>query len=283
MPNWQACNSQWLLSCTYIYGTICYCRLYLELLQSTAVEYYEGDRRLTVFAHVPSNRKRLLSVEDTVRCILHPNHSKAYVYSKVTTFVNHNIMFLVDTRTMNEPHDIHSDDMGVWQNNRVDNVDFRVTKDGKTIRDIVKGPFKSRNNVCTLKRVYRVHGTDKSFRKLTASITGKYTWHICCVSHIMWKSLQKVCNLIYQMLGNLNWFFKTLVHASLLTVTKIPVCSNEGSCKRGFSQFSFSQMPCVAWKLQKIGNVTAKSPQNVLHTFAKVLCAWQSNKLPVLW
>lgn len=122
-------------------------------------------------------------MEDTVRCILHPNHSKAYVYSKVTTFVNHNIMFLVDTRTMNEPHDIHSDDMGVWQNNRVDNVDLRVTKDDKTIRDIVQGPFKSRNNVCTLKRVCR--GTDKSFRKLTASITGKYTWHICCVSHIM--------------------------------------------------------------------------------------------------
>lgn len=57
--------------------------------------------------------KHLLSVEDTVRCILHP---QGHLCSKIPTTVNNN-MFLVDTNALDDTWDIDSNDMGVEHNN----------------------------------------------------------------------------------------------------------------------------------------------------------------------
>ena len=108
------------------------------MLSLKPADYYEGDRRLPVFARISANKKCLLSIEDTVRCILHPQHSKKHLCRKVPTTINHNVMFLVDTAALDDPRDIDSDDMGVWYNNRVDTVNVAVSKDSSAVTHVTK-------------------------------------------------------------------------------------------------------------------------------------------------
>lgn len=153
-------------------------RHYLEVIASThrMPEYYEGDRLLPVFARFSSNKKRLLSVEDTVKCILHPDLNEMYLCSKVPIMVNHNTIFLVDSNQLKHPKDISCDDLGVWRNNRVDTTVIQVTVTTRCVATITKHSREanvSGNTIYTLKRIYRTHGTDKSFRKITSFLLGE--------------------------------------------------------------------------------------------------------------
>ena len=116
-----------------------------------------------------------------MRCILHPQHMDTHVCSKTPAFVNHNVMFLVDTTKLGDPGDLESDDLGVWHNNRVDTVHFRVKVDEEEVTEVVRSPaFGTINrNTYALKRVYRTHGTDRTFRKISASVIGKDTTYNC--------------------------------------------------------------------------------------------------------
>jgi hypothetical protein len=154
---------------------IVFYRKYIEVLNGKPEEYYEGDRRLPIFAKIPGSKKRLLSAEETIRCILHPGYQGKHICSKAPTAVNHNVMFLVDTSKLEDPADVVCDDLGVWQNNRVDTLHFIVKRDQHMVGEVKKLSGKNRNAAMyTMKRVYRTHGTDKTFRKVTASVTGKY-------------------------------------------------------------------------------------------------------------
>ena len=113
-------------------------RKYINHLQSMPPDFYEGDRRLPIFAKIPAGKKRLLSAEDTVRCILHPQFKDAHMCSKTPTYVNHNTMFLVDTTKLGDPTDVESDDLGVWHNNRVDTLHFSVKVDDKEVTEVMK-------------------------------------------------------------------------------------------------------------------------------------------------
>jgi hypothetical protein len=129
-----------------------------------------------MFAKIPVGKKRLLSAEDTVRCISHPQYKETHVCSKTPTYINHNIMFLVDMTKLGDPTDVDSDDLGVWHNNRVDSLHFSVKVGKKEVAKVKKVPARSqsiKNNIYTLKRVYRIHGTDRSFRKVSASLIGE--------------------------------------------------------------------------------------------------------------
>lgn len=146
------------------------------MMSSRSPEYYEGDRALPVFAKISSFRKRLLSVEDTVVCLLHPVHNLSYLCQKTPVTVNHNTIFLVDCNKLEDKRDIESDDLGVWWNNRVDTTVISVQRNSKRVTKVVKcgrNAKGSSETVFNLKGVYRVHGTDKSFRKITAYVLGE--------------------------------------------------------------------------------------------------------------
>ena len=153
-------------------------RQYLKAMASKQPDFYEGDASLPVFSKVPSNRKRLLSLEDTVKCILHPVHQSTYLCRKVPITVNHNTIFLIDTDALDDVRDIESDDMGVWRNNRVDTVTVLVSMNKDEVTKVARcsqrmNPGHNQGKYI-LKRVYRVHGTDKTFRKITATMFGMF-------------------------------------------------------------------------------------------------------------
>lgn len=72
---------------------------------------------------------------------------------------------------------IECDDMGVWRNNRVDITQVLVLQDTNKVAKVSKVQKGTRQvqkmEAFPLKRVYRIHGTDQSFRKVTATIYGE--------------------------------------------------------------------------------------------------------------
>ena len=150
-------------------------------MPSKPTQFYEGDCRLPEFARFPPHRKRLFSLEDTAKCLLHPQHSQHHLCTKTPISVNHNVCYLVDTNALEDQEDINCDDMGVWRNNRVDTTQVLVSRDTTKVVKVVKqqrGAHKMQGlEHFSVKRIYRVHGTDSSFRKITSMIFGELIKH----------------------------------------------------------------------------------------------------------
>ena len=69
--------------------------------------------------------------------------------------------------------------MGVWKNNGVDTSYVRVTMGKSAVHLVQKCSAKDRKSgTYSVKRVYRTHATDKSLKKITAFIYGKYKYTI---------------------------------------------------------------------------------------------------------
>lgn len=116
----------------------------------------------------------MYSIEDIVRILLNPNLD--LVCTKVPSSISSNVAFVVDTSKLEDMEDITADDMGVWKNNRVDTGYVRVSVVEEEIQVEKCGPPASRSGpTYTLKRVYRIHGTNPTLRKLTACLYGKFT------------------------------------------------------------------------------------------------------------
>ena len=116
----------------------------------------------------------MYSIEDIVRILLNPNLD--LVCTKVPSSISSNVAFVVDTSKLEDMEDITADDMGVWKNNRVDTGYVRVSVVEEEIQVEKCGPPASRSGpTYTLKRVYRIHGTNPALRKLTACLYGKFT------------------------------------------------------------------------------------------------------------
>ena len=110
---------------------------------------------------------------DAVCCLLHPCHNKRYFCHKVPTLITKNVAFIIDTSSLNNDDDINSDDMGTWKNNRVDKSYVSVKINDKEVTDVIKTTSSQKRGCFLVKRVYRVHGTDQSLRKITTTIYGK--------------------------------------------------------------------------------------------------------------
>lgn len=69
---------------------------------------------MRVLEKLTMERKRLYSVEDIVKLLLHPDlkHSK-FVATKVPTMISNSVSFIVNLDRLEVPDDILSDDMGV--------------------------------------------------------------------------------------------------------------------------------------------------------------------------
>jgi hypothetical protein len=148
-------------------------RKHLIQIASSSPELYEGDAGLPIFSHISSQRKCLFTVQDVAVCLLHPCHNKAYLCKKVPTRISSNVAFLMDINVVDDPSDIDSDDMGVWKNNRVDSAYVSITvgpNEVTNVRICNKSMLSERDNVFVVKRVYRIHGTDSSLRKITSTI-----------------------------------------------------------------------------------------------------------------
>ena len=79
---------------------------------------------------------------------------------------------MVDANSLEDKNDLLCDDMGIWKNNGVDTSHYLVKKlNGEVIS--TEKLKSSSDEAFTVKRVYRVHGTYASLKKLTVTVYGK--------------------------------------------------------------------------------------------------------------
>lgn len=132
-------------------------------------QFYEGDPALPIYEVIPSTRQRLYSARDIVYILLDPDMKDSnLVCGKVPTSIHKNVAFVVDSSKLGDKTDYLADDMGVWINNGVDSTyfDVSISADGK-IEAVIRA---SGPSAYTVKRVYRIHGTNRSLKKVTAAI-----------------------------------------------------------------------------------------------------------------
>ena len=81
---------------------------------------------------------------------------------------------MVGTSKLENRSDILADDMGVWINIGVDTIYFTVSMDDKKIEAVKQAsPSTPSASFHTVKCVYRIHGTNRSLRKLIAYVQCK--------------------------------------------------------------------------------------------------------------
>jgi hypothetical protein len=123
---------------------------------------------LPIYERISANKRRLYSVEDIASILLNPNlDSSSVVCKKVPTSICERVSFIMDIKSLENQDDILSDDLGVWKNNGIDTTYINVTmSSSKEIESIVKCNMKSAATY-SIKRVYRIHCTDNSLKKIT--------------------------------------------------------------------------------------------------------------------
>ena len=139
--------------------------------------YYNGDKGLPILEKIQLHRKRLYSVEDVARILLHPlMKSSKFVAIKVPTSISESVSFVVNLDCLDAHEDVLADDMGVWRNNGVDLTRLHVSFQNSSpneVRKVSPKDVHSTNTYC-VKRVYWIRATDSSLRKITAFVYGKY-------------------------------------------------------------------------------------------------------------
>ena len=130
---------------------------------------------LPIFTRINQSRKRLFNIEDIVSTLLWPTLEKKFICKRVPVVVCHNVCFLVDTDTLSDPADVLCDDMGAWKNNRVDSVAVVVSQNENEITNVkrINPSVRLNTNMYTLQRVYRIHKTDSTLRKIISTMFGK--------------------------------------------------------------------------------------------------------------
>lgn len=128
---------------------------------------------LPILERISYRRKRLYSIDDIICLLLHPKlQSSKFACSMVPTSINENVSFIVDLDCLEDPRDVLADDMGGWRNNGVHMTYFSVTLSPHKVDEVNRchSPHTASH---ILKRVYRTHTTNKTFKKMTAHICGK--------------------------------------------------------------------------------------------------------------
>ena len=143
--------------------------------------YYNDDKDIPILETFSMERKRLYSVEDIVQLLLHPNlKSSMFVATKVPTMVCRSMSSIVNLDCLDAQHDILADDMGVWRNNGVGRSSVDITFENDLSVKLVKRCSSKdvhSTKTYTLKRIYRVHTTDQTLRKITAFLYGKQIYN----------------------------------------------------------------------------------------------------------
>ena len=145
---------------------------FMKKVETASPLFYKDDTALPILCYISSKRNRLFGIKDIVSCIMHPSPNSNFFCSKVPTCISDNVVFLVDTNRLDNPRDIDCDDMGVWRNNRVDTTYVNVQVNSTEVKTVTVCKSTRPSKFYEVKRVYRVHGTDCSLRKITAEIYG---------------------------------------------------------------------------------------------------------------
>ena len=147
-----------------MFDTSCY--IYSE----SEPEYYDDDPALPVYERISSKSRRLYSPEQILTILLSPKlQDSNFVCSRVPTCISSSVVFVVDASSLEDKNDLLCDDMGVWKNNGVDTSHYLV----KTLNgEVISTEKSSSDEAFTVKRVYRVHGTYNSLKKLTVTVYG---------------------------------------------------------------------------------------------------------------
>ena len=147
-----------------MFDTSCY--IYSE----SEPEYYDDDPALPVYERISSKSRRLYSPEQILTILLSPKlQDSNFVCSRVPTCISSSVVFVVDASSLEDKNDLLCDDMGVWKNNGVDTSHYLV----KTLNgEVISTENSSSDEAFTVKRVYRVHGTYNSLKKLTVTVYG---------------------------------------------------------------------------------------------------------------
>ena len=93
--------------------------------------------------------------------------SSKFVATKVPTSISESMSFVVNLDCLDVQEDILVDDMGVWKNNGIDTTNIHVTFQDSFPKEVKKLSSKDVHspNTYSVKRVYRIHGTDQSQKK----------------------------------------------------------------------------------------------------------------------
>ena len=108
-----------------------------------------------------------------VHTLLHPDiHSSPVTCKKVPTSICESVSFIISLNSLDNKDDILSDDLGVWKNNGIDTTCVKVKRSHSSKEVTYVEKCNSSAAVHSVKRVYRIHGTDNSLKKITAYIYG---------------------------------------------------------------------------------------------------------------
>ena len=141
----------------------------MKSIAKKAPKYYESDTGLPIFTCLSSSKKRIFTVSDLVTCLLHPRF-----FSVVKCQLKYQAMWHLSlTRT----HLIIVKTLIVmkWAHGkiRVDKSYVSVEITTNKVSSVTKTSGTSmKNGIFLVKRVFRIHGTDNSLRKITMSIYG---------------------------------------------------------------------------------------------------------------
>lgn len=126
---------------------------------------------MPIYELIPSSRRHLYSATDIIYILLSPHMNDSnLICSRVPTSIQKNGSFVVDTAKLGERTDFLANDMGVWINNGVDTKYYSVSVSGNGEIESVSPANVGGLSVYTMNRVYRIHGTNRSLKKLTAEI-----------------------------------------------------------------------------------------------------------------
>ena len=159
----------------------------LDLILKGVPSFYSDDCDLPILEWIDPHRKRLYTVEDIAHLLLHPMlQGSQFVSTKVPTSICKGVAFVVDLDRLDSKDDVHADDMGVWKNNGVDTTHVRVTFSQYHVKRVEKcaPPRGHSAHTYAVKRVYRIHDTDRSLKKLTACVYGMCLQHILKIFYV---------------------------------------------------------------------------------------------------
>ena len=141
--------------------------------------YYDDDQSLPILERIAPSRRRLYAAEDIAWLLTDPSvKTSKIVCTKVPTFIQESVSFIVNLDSLENPDDVLADDLGAWKHNGVDTCHVHISFSRQRVKKVEKcKPGMSSASSYLVKRVYRIHGTDETLKKLTAYVYGKFYFY----------------------------------------------------------------------------------------------------------
>ena len=140
--------------------------------------YYNEDCALPVYRWNEPNQH--YSITDLAKALIGGNVSKDKVCSKQPVHICHNVSFVVDVQSLDDPQDIRADENGVWKRkgSPVAYVSLH-TSSGKTTV-MRRRRMGNHSHHYKITRTYYRHSCSLDFTRIITTVHGMY-FHFCDV------------------------------------------------------------------------------------------------------